>query len=290
MSTTIKTYSIGDAKITRVTDTLLYGLTPSLLYRDWHDDILSEQPHLRSLLDASGEQVILSVHTWVVEWAGKIFLIDTGIGNGKERPFSQLFHRLQTPYLARLAAVGIEPEDVHHVLLTHLHADHVGWNTRMVDGQWVPTFPNAKYVMPQGDVDFYATPAADSRRMVFDDSVAPVIAARQAIYMDADGGDYLERFRFHATPGHCAGHMAISFASRGEMALFTGDVVHTPIQVYRPEWNSVFCAEQEQARASRRWLLDFAAEQDATLFTAHFPDTSAGRVSRQGHGFQWQFV
>ena len=290
MNTTTKTYRIGDTRITRVTDTLLHGLTPSFLYGDWNPDVLDEQPQLRGLLDEAGEQVILSVHTWVVEWAGQVVLIDTGIGNHKDRPFSKLFHQLETPYLERLGALGIQPEDVDHVLLTHLHADHVGWNTRLVDGRWVPTFPNAKYVMPQGDLDFYATPDADSRRMVFDDSVAPTLAAQQAISIDIGGGEYLDGFRFHPTPGHCAGHMSISLTSRGEMALFTGDVVHTPIQLYRPQWNSVFCREQEQARESRRWLLDFAADQGATVFTAHFPDTSAGLVTHQGSGFEWQFV
>lgn len=284
------TYQIGDARITKVTETLLQGLTPSFLYADWNDEVLQEQPQLSSLLDDTGTSIVLSVHTWVVEWAGQVFLIDTGIGNGKERPFSKLFHQLETPFLERLAAIGIAPEDVDHVLLTHLHADHVGWNTRLVDGRWLPTFDNARYVMPQGDLDFFATPTGDSRRMVYDDSVAPIIAAGQAVAISTEGGSYLDAFRFHPTPGHCRGHMSISFSSQGETALFTGDVMHTPIQLYRPEWNSVFCHEQVQARQARQWLLNYAADHDATLFTAHFPDTSVGRVSRGGRGFDWQFA
>ena len=102
--------------------------------------MLDEQPQLRGLLDPAGH-LSLSVHSWVVEWAGQLFLIDTGIGNDKERAFNPLFHRLQTPFLQRLAAAGVQPEQVDHVLLTHLHADHVGWNTRLVDGEWRPTFP-----------------------------------------------------------------------------------------------------------------------------------------------------
>ncbi|WP_374424334.1 MBL fold metallo-hydrolase [Chromobacterium sp.] len=283
------TYQIGDAKISRVTDTLLHGLAPAYLYADWDAALLDEQPQLRGLLDPAGH-LSLSVHSWVVEWAGQLFLIDTGIGNDKERAFNPLFHRLQTPFLQRLAAAGVQPEQVDHVLLTHLHADHVGWNTRLVDGEWRPTFPNATYALPQGELDFFATPAADSRRMVFDDSVAPVIAAGQALAISRDGGEYRDGLRFHPTPGHCAGHMAISLTSRGETALFTGDVMHSPMQVYRPAWNSVFCREQDAARQSRRWLLDFAAERRATVFTAHFPATSAGRLARRDGGFQWQFV
>lgn len=291
MSTISPTYQLGDAKITRVTDTLLHGLAPSFLYRDWSDTLLEQRPGLRGLLDAEGASLTLSVHSWAVEWAGQVFLIDTGIGNDKERAFNPLFHRLQTPFLERLAQLGIQPADVDHVLLTHLHADHVGWNTRLIKDQWTPTFPKALYALPQGDLDFFATPEADSRRMVFDDSVAPVIASGQARVIGRDGGDYQDGFRFHPTPGHCAGHMSISLSSRGETALFCGDVMHTPMQVYRPEWNSVFCREQDEARKSRRWLLDFAAERSALVFSAHFSGSSAGRVTRRDGGdFDWQFL
>ncbi|POZ60193.1 MBL fold metallo-hydrolase [Chromobacterium alticapitis] len=285
-----KTYRIGDATITKVTETLLTELTPGFLYMDWKEQAAQEQARLRDFLDDGGARVTLSIHSWVVEWHGQTILIDTGIGNDKQRPFNPLFHMQRAPYLERLAALGIRPEDVDHVLLTHLHADHVGWNTRLENGRWVPTFPQARYAMPQGDIDHFATPAGAARRMVFEDSVAPVIAAGQAVAISAEGGPYLDGFRFHPTPGHCAGHMSISLSSRGQTALFIGDAMHTPIQVYRPEWNSAFCGEQDAARRSRRWLLDFAVEREATLFTAHFADSSAGQVSRQKEGFAWRYL
>jgi len=285
-----KTYQVGDATITRVTETLLTGLAPSFLYADWDARVLDEHLQLRANLDPGAEHAILSIHTWVMDWRGQTILIDTGIGNGKDRPFGPMFHQLNTPFLQRLERAGVKPEDVDHVLLTHLHADHVGWNTRLVARQWVPTFNNAKYVMPQGELDFFATPASANRRVVYDDSVAPVIAAQQAVVIGINGGDYLDGFYFHPTPGHSAGHMSIAFVSQGEMALFCGDVVHSPAQIYRPEWNSVFCAQQEQARVSRRWFLDFAAAQQATVFTAHFPQTSAGRVLRKHYEFEWHYL
>jgi glyoxylase-like metal-dependent hydrolase (beta-lactamase superfamily II) len=285
-----QTYRIGKACITRVTDTLLTGISPAYLYADWDEDLLRAHPRLHELFDPSGEHVILSVHTWVVALAGKIFLIDTGLGNDKERPFSAMFHHLQTPYLERLAALGIRPEDVDYVLLTHLHADHVGWNTRLVAGHWQPTFPNAFYVMPQGELDFFATPEADDRRIVFDDSVAPVIAAGQAIGMDSAGGLFQNAFRFHPTPGHSPGHMSISLHSEGAVALFSGDVMHSPMQVYQPDWNSVFCREQEAARQARRWLLAYAVQHGATLFSAHFGKTSAGTVGWENGHYAWHFL
>lgn len=285
-----QTYRVGDARITRVTDTLLTGISPAHLYADWDPRILAEVSQLGALLDVDGQHIILSVHTWVVELAGKVFLVDPGLGNAKERPFGSMFHQLHTPFLERLAAIGVKPEDVDHVLLTHLHVDHVGWNTRLVDGAWIPTFPNARYAMPQGELDFFATPEADSRRIVFDDSVAPVIAAGQAVAIDPAGADYQEHFRFHPTTGHSAGHMCIALQSKGETAIFTGDVMHSPMQVYRPAWNSAFCRDQDRAREARRWLLDHAADRAAMLFTAHFGASSAGIVRRQERGFTWEFI
>src|SRR5690606_36847774 len=127
--------------------------------------------------DASEENLRLSVHTWVARIGGRTILIDTGIGNHKDRPFGAIFHQLDTPFLQRLALVGVSPEDVDLVLNTHLHVDHVGWNTRLQEGRWVPTFPNARYVLPTVEREFYDTDAGASRTIVFEDSVLPVIEA-----------------------------------------------------------------------------------------------------------------
>jgi glyoxylase-like metal-dependent hydrolase (beta-lactamase superfamily II) len=160
MTSAIATYNIGKANITRVTETLLTTLTPAFLYPDWDASILDKHDHINCVLDKSKEHIILSMHTWVIELNGQIILIDTGIGNGKNRPFSTLFHRLQTPFLEKLETIGVYSEKVDHVLLTHLHADHVGWNTQWINEQWVPTFPNAKYAFPQTELDYFATKVA----------------------------------------------------------------------------------------------------------------------------------
>lgn len=189
-------------------------------------------------------------------------LVDTGIGNGKLRA-SRSFDRLDTPWLARLAAAGVAPGDVTDVLLTHLHTDHVGWNTRRAaDGRWVPTFPNACYVFPRAGRDLFEGPGGWARPNfdMYADSVLPVIEAGQADLVGAEGGEVLDGFVYHPTPGHSPDHMSIAFRSAGEGALFAGDVVHHPVQVRRPSWNSVFCADAAQARASRLWGLDHASE------------------------------
>jgi glyoxylase-like metal-dependent hydrolase (beta-lactamase superfamily II) len=288
----VEKYKVGDAIITRVTETVLTTLTPAFLYPDWRPSGL-EDSVLRLVLghpDEKREHVILNVNVWVIEFGGEVMLIDTGIGNDKERPFSRLFHRLQTPFPSRLEAVGILPENVDHVLLTHLHVDHVGWNTRKIDNRWEPTFPNAKYVFPRVELDFFSTPASESRRVVFEDSVLPVIEAGLSVTIGQHGGSYLDGVEFLPTPGHSPGHMSISIKSRGEEAIFTGDISHNPLQVYQPHWNSVFCADPDQARASRRRLLDYAAKRKATLFTPHLPETSAGKVAHSGDGYEWRYV
>jgi len=286
------TYQVGDATIVRVTETVLTTLTPAFVFPDWDASVLAEpvvDPHAGTM-DESREHLLLSVHTWIVRLNGRTILIDTGIGNAKDRPFSAVFHQLNNPFLERLEAVGVRPEDVDDVLITHLHVDHVGWNTRWVGGRWLPTFPKATYVYPKAEEDFYSTPQAESRRMIFEDSVVPIIESGQAKAIPGHGGTYLDNFTFHPTPGHSVGHMSISLESRGECALFTGDIAHHPVQVYRPEWSSVFCADASGARRSRRWAFEFGIDRNATLFTAHFPQSSAGRITRVGSGFQWAFV
>ena len=286
------TFHVGDAEITRVTERLFTTIAPDYLFPDWNPDVLDRQEKwlVPDHMDGQHDHVVLSVHTWVIKNKGRVILIDTGIGNNKDRPFSALFHMLKNPYLERLSRAGVRPEDVDYVLMTHLHADHVGWNTVKVNGAWIPTFPNARHVFAKGEQDFYGTPAGVPRLCVYEDSVLPLVQAGLTDVVADDGGAYLEDITFHPTPGHSFRHMAISLRSDGETALFSGDVMHHPLQVYRPEWNSVFCGSPDQARRSRQWLLDHAARERAIVFPAHFAGRSAGRVVRDGERYAWQFL
>jgi glyoxylase-like metal-dependent hydrolase (beta-lactamase superfamily II) len=293
MDKEIRHYRVGDSTVTRIVETVFSTLTPAGVFPQW--DPGAGKQHASVLrrgggLDQTENHLLLNINTWVVRVDGKTFLIDTGIGNGKNRPFSAAFHQLNNPYLERLASIGVHPEDVDYVLMTHLHVDHVGWNTRLIDGQWRPTFPNAQYVYPKAEREFYETPQSESRRMIFDDSVAPVVEAGLAEEIPSAQTEYVSGFVFHPTPGHSVGHMSISFSSQGAEALFTGDIAHHPVQVYEPQWNSVFCAEQDKARQSRQWAFDYGVRREATLFTPHFPESSAGIISRSGDGYMWKYL
>src|ERR1700692_4468675 len=281
-------FTVGDLTIHRIIEQettflpaldLLPALTPDLLAEN--------RPWMReaAALDAQ-DVLILCFQSYIVKTPHHTILVDSCIGNDKPRPLRPKWNmKTDDTYMRALTAAGFSVGDIDFVMCTHLHVDHVGWNTRLDNGRWVPTFPNARYVFSRVEREFFDTPAGASRRMVFDDSVLPVIDAGLAEEVGPEGGEYLPGIRFHPTPGHSAGHMSIEIESAGAHALFSGDVWHHPIQVYRPAWSSVFCADKPRANVSRRWVLDRAVETGATVFTPHFAGTSAGVVAQSDGGF-----
>jgi glyoxylase-like metal-dependent hydrolase (beta-lactamase superfamily II) len=287
--TTPNTYRIGDAIVTKV-DECTIPFAPEKLFPDWEPAVLAETGWLGpGAMDSGGTQLVISVHSWLVRERGRTILIDTGIGNGKARR-SPVFDHLETPYLARLADLGVEPAAVTHVLNTHVHTDHVGWNTRWDGRRWAPTFPNARYIVPEVGHAYFSGEAGKARPNydMYADSVLPVIEAGQVEFVGAEGGEMLDGFSYEPTPGHSVDHMSIRLRSADMMALFTGDVMHHPVQVVRPDWCSVFCASPDAARTSRHRMLTEASMRNTMMFTAHFPGTSAGTVtpSRSGYHFE----
>jgi glyoxylase-like metal-dependent hydrolase (beta-lactamase superfamily II) len=288
-----QSYAVGDMVVTRIEEKLLSGFTPHRLYPDWNKYIVEERdgrPMDPVCWDETGQHVILSVHSWLVRAPTYTALIDAGIGNDKTRTLP-VFDHLNEPFLERLAAAGARPEDVDYVLLTHLHTDHVGWNTRLIDGRWIPTFPNARYVFSRAEDEYFSGSGGIDRPnyALYEDSVRPIIDAGQAEMIDA-GSEFLDRIVFHSTPGDSIDHFSISIESRGNQALFAGDVMHLPVQVDYPDLSSAFSANPELGRLSRRWALQCAADRQAVVFSSHFPGTSAGRVERLGERFVWRFT
>ncbi|MGY4640331.1 MBL fold metallo-hydrolase [Pseudomonas sp. B22129] len=287
------TYHFGNVSVMRVTEQRGPGFAPEALYPDW-DPLALEQHHRLMVPDCFDPQLnrfIASIHTWVVKTPHHTILVDSCAGNHKERPGMPRFHQQQLPFLERLLEAGVTPESVDYVMCTHLHADHCGWNTRLIDGRWVPTFPNAKYVFSRAEHEYWLDQIGQDsfNANVFEDSVLPVIEQGQAQIVDNEGliGDAL---LIHPTPGHSVGHLAIELVHRAQGAIFSGDIMHQPLQVFRPEWNSCFCSHPQQARASRHWLLEQAAGRGLTVFTSHFAKTSAGLVTEANGQFDWRFI
>lgn len=307
-----RTYAVGAATVRRIDELTLDAVSPAALYPAADPAPVLQRHQDRfgpGSYDRRSGNLLQSLHSWLVVTPRHTILIDTATGNDKPRPYAPVLDRLHEPYLERLAEAGVHPEDVDYVLLTHLHADHVGWNTHLAGGRWVPTFPNARYVF-SGVERAYNEALADGRAPsgtgkpgaalgpairtpspgVYDDSVRPVIEAGLADLIDIDGGEFLDGLSFLPTPGHSIDHASIRLVSQGREALFAGDVLHHPLQVHAPSLNSCFCEFPEAALRSRRRALEHAAERDATVFTTHFAETSAGRVSRAGDRFTWSFT
>ena len=233
------------------------------------------------------DRVMMSFHSFVLRTPRHVILVDGCVGNGKERPARPMWHRQDVPYLARLAAAGVAPEEVDFVFCTHLHADHVGWNTRLRDGRWVPTFPNAKYIFARREVEHWERlhragekPNHDS----FADSVLPVLEAKQAALVEADH-EIEDGLRLEAAYGHTPGTCILHATSRGQHGVFTGDVMHTPVQLADPSLSSRFCSDPAQSAATRRALCERYAGTTSRLFTGHFPAPSAARIVRRGNAF-----
>ncbi|MER5310882.1 MBL fold metallo-hydrolase [Streptomyces sp. NPDC002773] len=235
-------------------------------------------------------RTVQALQTWVLRSGGRTVLVDTGVGDGRERPDSPEFHRRRGDFLGLLERVGVRPEDVDVVVNTHLHADHVGWNTHEADGEWVPTFPNAQYLLPAAD-DFHFGPGnaygnglRKDDRLVYEDSVAPVHRAGRSLLWD--GTHRIdEHLTLESAPGHTPGSAVLRLASGGERAVFVGDLLHSPVQFLAPSCNSCFCLDAGQAAASRRRILGRAADERELVVPAHFGGAGAAEVRREGEGF-----
>ena len=289
------THRIGDTTITRIEEQMGPGFPANGLLPDWDPAILAEHGGwlAPNYYQPESGRFVSSIQSWVVKTKHHTILVDTCCGNGKNRPGSDRFHMLNTPYLQRLADAGVRPEDVDYVLCTHLHVDHVGWNTQLLDGRWVPTFPNARYVMSKTERDHWDPSLNPSLKAgqaeIFTDSVLPVIAAGQAMVVDMTDqiGDGL---LIAPAPGHAPGHIMLRLLSGGQEGIFIGDVMHHPIQVYRPEWSSAFDYDPRQAEKSRRAMLAHCADGNVHVFPAHFGRPHTGFVRRQGDGFRFEFI
>jgi glyoxylase-like metal-dependent hydrolase (beta-lactamase superfamily II) len=235
-----------------------------------------------------------SVHSWVIEVDGQTILVDTCDGNHKNRSLDAV-HQLDTDYLGNLRRAGFAPEDIDLVMCTHLHFDHVGWNTRLENGRWVPTFPNARYLFGRRDYEYFrGEPAGEELHyQAFVDSILPVMEAGKGELVDEEfvahreigDGVWLEP-AFGHSPGCCT----INAQAGGAPALFWGDVIHHPVQLIRHDLKFAYDADGEAASRVRRATLDRAADADLMCFPAHFRRTSAGHVKRDGDAFRYEWI
>lgn len=283
---------LGDVEITRVQEWAGPSqTTPGFLFPDGDPDYWANNADWLDpeFYDAERGTLRSILHTWLIRSQGMVILVDTGAGNDKERPYAPVYGHHRTDYLANLQAAGVAPPDVDVVINTHLHVDHVGWNTRLDGRDWVPTFPNARYLMPERDYAFWdpirtPRPPGDGNQNVFEDSVAPVHRAGQVELWDHERRLNSELV-LQAAPGHTPGSSVLRVESGSSGALFVGDILHSPIQIGAPDINSCFCEDPAMARSTRRRLLAEAADRNLLVFPGHFGGHSACRVDHRDDVF-----
>jgi glyoxylase-like metal-dependent hydrolase (beta-lactamase superfamily II) len=272
-------WTIGDVTVTSIIEIDQHWrfawLLPEVTEADV-DQIEWLRPHF---IDEKGK-MILRIQALVVESQGQRIVVDTCVGNEKDRP-TPLFDKLQTTFFDDLVAAGFGPDTIDQVVCTHMHVDHVGWNTRLVDGAWVPTFPRSRYLFGRIEYDHWA--ATDETSVygdVMGDSVAPVVDAGLAIFVESDHHLTDEVF-LEPTPGHTPGHHSIRISSAGQEAVITGDMVHHPIQFPRPDLASGADTDSPAAIATRRSSFDRWATSGLLVIGTHFAGPGAGRLKSE---------
>jgi glyoxylase-like metal-dependent hydrolase (beta-lactamase superfamily II) len=285
---------IGGIQIDRVVESEGAEFLASFLLPDATPENLEPHRHWFEprFLDPATQKLVMCVQTYVLRTGGHTILVDTCVGNHKKRRFHPDWNeRTSSRWLDELSAVGVKPEEVDYVMCTHLHTDHVGWNTKLLNGRWVPTFPNAKYVIARREWAYWEElnkKGAKYSDGSINDSVLPVIEAGQTEFVESDF-QFNDQLHLEATPGHTPGHVSVNLTSNGQTAVISGDILHSPIQCLQPDWCSAGCIDKEVSRRTRRAFLDRHCETNTLVLTAHFPSPSAGFIRRSGDAFHFDF-
>jgi len=277
-------WRIGAVTITRVIE--IEGSSPgTFFFQEATPERLLQHAWLKPHFLTGEGRAIASIHAFVVESEGRTILVDTCIGNDKPREV-KAWNLRQGGFLEDLAEAGFPRQRIDTVLCTHLHVDHVGWNTRLVEGRWVPTFPNARYLFARREWEHWSAEPAGPDREVRNDSVRPVLEAGLADLVETDHRLTSEVF-LEPTPGHTPGHVSVRIVSRDEEAVITGDLMHHPVQCAEPRWASRFDVDPDAARRTRRDFLERHAGRPVLVLGTHFATPTGGHIVREGNAYRF---
>lgn len=288
----MKTKNIGKAVVDAVVEWIGPVRDPLTMYTNATTEMIDRHKTwmLPIHMDEASGMLNLIFQSYLIRTPRYTILVDSCRGNDKERPLRPDWHQQSWPWMANFRAAGVEPEDIDFLLCTHLHTDHVGWNTMLRDGRWVPTFPNARYLFSETEYAFWESRYRedDAVRDSFADSVLPVVEAGQVDLVkgdhEIDSGLWLE-----PTPGHTPGHVCLYLESGGDHAVFCGDLVHHPIQIREPQLRTIFCNDPEMSSATRMKFMDKHTDTDTLILPIHFTGESAGHIVSQGNGRVFKF-
>jgi glyoxylase-like metal-dependent hydrolase (beta-lactamase superfamily II) len=277
-------WQIGDVRITRIAEGQI-DLPSQMLFPASDAGELAAMDWLKPhFLNADGT-LTLSIHALLIETPALRIVVDTCMGNDKPREFSG--NLLSTDFLDRFRASGVSPDMVDVVLCTHLHSDHVGWNTMWTGDRWVPTFPNARYLFGAKEYAYWKdNPQTDDDRALFADSLLPIVEADLADFV-ACNHRLCPEVSLLPTPGHTPGHVSVMIESQGQRAMITGDATHHPCQWTRTEWASLVDVDVAGSTATRKHLCEQFADEPVLVIGTHYPAPTAGHVVRDANGFRF---
>jgi glyoxylase-like metal-dependent hydrolase (beta-lactamase superfamily II) len=289
----METLVAGDVKIMQFTQWEGPFLPGGEMFPDSKPGVFEANAHwlAPSFWDPQSGIIQMCSQMFVLRSEGRNILIDTGIGNDKERPGVPMFSHLQTGFPSALGTAGLGVEDIDVVVLTHLHIEHVGGNTQLVNGEWVPAFPHATYLVPGIDYEYW-NPAGTHKpkgaalnQNVFEDSIQPLGSAGQMVLWE---GSYRidANLTLEPAPGHTPGSSVLKLRSAGEQAVFVGDVIHSPVQIVEPEWSSCLCEDERVANETRQRVLAWAADEHVLVIPTHLPGPRGAEIERAGTKFR----
>lgn len=281
----MKQWKIGHVRITKVVEREESWDGTMLLPNATPENLKKEADWLYPTFVDDAGKITLSIHSLIVESQGKRIVVDTCVGNDKKRDAFPAWTNLQSPFLQTLADAGSARESVDRVVCTHLHLDHVGWNTMLEKGKWVPTFPNAKYLIGGTEWDFFSKMDDDFHKGPVEDSVRPIVDDGLAHLID-ENHRITDEVWFESTPGHTPGHMSVRISSGGQEAVITGDMMHHPIQIRYPEWDDVFDTDGPLAKKTRRAFCERYADTGTLIFGTHFASPSVGKIVKKGEEYR----
>jgi glyoxylase-like metal-dependent hydrolase (beta-lactamase superfamily II) len=276
-------WTVGKVKITKVVELETVGSTRFILPLATNEEI-QKLPWLIPHFATEEGRLRMSIHTLIVETPSQRVMVDTGLGNDKEGRKVPTWNNRKEPFLERMTAAGFPPDSIDTVLCTHLHVDHVGWNTKLAGGTWVPTFPKARYVFGKTEYEHWRDHSdSPEHAAVFNDSVKPIADAGLADLVASDHR-LCDEITLIPTPGHSPGHMSIHIVSDGEAALLTGDAAHHPCQMTHLDWSSTADSDPRQSAVTRRELFGRFADTPTLVIGGHY---NAGHIKRDGGSFKF---
>jgi glyoxylase-like metal-dependent hydrolase (beta-lactamase superfamily II) len=282
----MNSWKFGDVKITRLQEQEPVWPGTMMTKEATPDNVKREGDWLAPFTKDGNFK--LSIHALLVETEGKRILVDTCVGNDKTRPGFSEWNHLHLPFMENMEKAGVARDSIDTILCTHLHLDHVGWNTTLKDGKWVPTFPKAKYLMVKREWEHWNKfDGMADFKLSIDDSVRPIIEAGLAELVD-NGHRLSGHVVLEATPGHTPGHTSVRISSKGENAVITGDMMHHPIQIAHPDWIMEFDSDPKMGCETRKAFVERYCDQPVTVIGTHFAGPTGGHIVRRNGAFRFE--